>query len=211
MATWIAHLRIAEELARRNPDLDDDRFYVGNIGPDCGVPNADWSAFTPDTAVSHWKVSGTIDADGFRQAHLDAEPAGPRRLFYLGYWVHLVTDILWGEFLTEKKKTPAYAPLKEDRNFIWTIKKDWYGHDVLYLRAHPESVFFRRFAPIESFPNEYLDYYPADAFSRQIQYITGYYLNYAEPLDRPFPFLSLQEMDDFVAGAADQLATRLRQ
>lgn len=209
MATWIAHLRIAEALAQRIPALDDDRFYVGNIGPDCGVPNADWSAFTPDTAVSHWKASGTIDADGFRHAHLDREPAGPRRLFYLGYWTHLITDVLWGEFLHDKKKTPAYAPLAHDKQFIWTIKKDWYGLDVLYLRSHPESVFYRRFVPIETFPNDYLDYYPAEAFTRQIRYISGYYLNYCETLDRPFPYLSSQEMDDFVTEAVDHLARRL--
>ena len=48
MASWMVHLRVADKLLSRIRFLDPVAFVVGNIAPDSGVPNADWSAFTPD-------------------------------------------------------------------------------------------------------------------------------------------------------------------
>jgi len=49
MATWITHMRIAEHFMKRYKELNNAIFLVGNLGPDCGVPNEDWSIFTPET------------------------------------------------------------------------------------------------------------------------------------------------------------------
>lgn len=46
MATWIAHLRIAENILRNGRGLDKTAFVSGNIAPDAGVPNEDWSIFS---------------------------------------------------------------------------------------------------------------------------------------------------------------------
>ncbi|MDE7212555.1 MAG: hypothetical protein K2O03_14080, partial [Lachnospiraceae bacterium] len=43
-------------------------FIFGNIAPDSGVPNADWSAFTPSSDISHFR---TTDADGRKEIHLE--------------------------------------------------------------------------------------------------------------------------------------------
>ncbi|MFN8421221.1 MAG: hypothetical protein U0528_18555 [Anaerolineae bacterium] len=47
MTTWIGHLRIAEQLLVENTALDEVAFTLGNLGPDSGKPNADWSRFDP--------------------------------------------------------------------------------------------------------------------------------------------------------------------
>ena len=50
MASWMIHLRIADKLLDRIPGLSPIEFIMGNMAPDSGVPNADWSAFSPSTA-----------------------------------------------------------------------------------------------------------------------------------------------------------------
>ena len=56
MASWMVHLRVAESLLSKIANLSETEFIVGNIAPDSGVPNEDWSVFTPNTTVSHFKV-----------------------------------------------------------------------------------------------------------------------------------------------------------
>ncbi len=69
MASWMVHLRIADMLLDRVKDLDEAFFVVGNIAPDSGAPNENWSAFTPSGDVSHIKPKGTdkrnIDIDRY--------------------------------------------------------------------------------------------------------------------------------------------------
>ncbi len=55
MATWIAHLRIAEKLLNKGYNFEPKAFVVGNIGPDSGVPNEDWSSFNPPKKITHWQ------------------------------------------------------------------------------------------------------------------------------------------------------------
>ena len=56
MASWMVHLRIADKLLDQIPGLSPTEFIVGNIAPDSGVPIADWSAFSPPTKISHFKI-----------------------------------------------------------------------------------------------------------------------------------------------------------
>lgn len=179
--------------------LNNTKFLVGNIAPDCGVPNEDWSRFTPDKAVTHWwSKDGTfIELEDFKNKYLNEE--GANLPFYLGYYFHLITDIAWSALYDQKKIEPIYAEgIQNDKNFIWTAKKDWYGQDHLFLQRNPDFVFFRMFAKIDAFENAYFDFYPANAFTRQIQYITNFYLSANEDPERPFPYLSETEMNDFV-------------
>lgn len=207
MATWMAHIRIAEYFMANNPSLNNEAFLVGNIGPDCGVPNEDWSEFTPDPSITHWKTGeskSTIDAESFRREYLQSKDE--KYPFYLGYYFHLLTDIEWVKLYEQKQQEPLYSEgLNKDKNFIWTIKKDWYGQDHIYLQEHKESVFYTMFSKIDEFPNLYFDFYPDNAFIRQIKHITKFYLEAEENADREFPFLSKDEMNNFVYGTINLL------
>jgi len=61
-------------------------------------------------------------------------------------------------------------------------------------------VFFTKFSKIDEFPNIYFDFYPDNAFIRQIKYITNWYLSEFEKENpnRQFPYLSKDEMNRFV-------------
>lgn len=66
MATWIAHLRIAENILKKGYGFEPKAFAVGNIGPDSGVPNEDWSNFDPPKKITHWMGEDKkINAQGF--------------------------------------------------------------------------------------------------------------------------------------------------
>lgn len=199
MATWITHMRIAEYFMQKNEFLNNIAFLVGNIGPDCGVPNEDWTEYTPGKEITHWKgKDGVVRLGDFREQYLQ-NPEDPRYAFYLGYYCHLLTDIAWAAFFREKKKEPVYREVFEKEKNPWRmIKKDWYGQDHVYLKHHPDSVFFEKFAPIESFENIYFDFYPPHAFTRQIRYITDFYVNAKEDENRIFPYLSVQETENFL-------------
>lgn len=210
MATWGLHLRMAEELLKKGYDLDEGMFAVGNIGPDCGKPNEDWSAFDPPSHVSHWSIpgkgKGTIQAEKFYQAHL-TQPIEDHKekSFLIGYYVHLLTDLAFIRLFRKKRDNdPLYAPLSEDGKFIWTIKEDWYDLDHLWFRDNPESLYHRVFQEIKDVPH-YLDYYPEDAIIRQVNYITEYYQNPSDNLDREYRYLSADEMNDFMRVSVQEI------
>lgn len=213
MATWIAHLRVAEKLLEKFPSLDTKAFLVGNIGPDSGVPNEDWSQFTPPKVISHWyDTDSKIDPEDFKSKYLSdmSGYSDIAKSFYIGYYVHLLCDVCWGIMLRKKLEEPLYKDnLEKDPKFIWVIKEDWYGHDHLYLRGSKDNVFHKEFMHIKEFPNTYFDFFPPEAFTRQINYITGYYLNFNENLDREFPYLSLEEMNTYVEDARKMSADAL--
>ena len=77
MASWMIHLRIADRLLYELGELDETAFIMGNIAPDSGVPNEDWSQFTPPKAISHFKTKSDdelfFDIDKFRAEYFNDE------------------------------------------------------------------------------------------------------------------------------------------
>jgi len=215
MATWIVHLRLAEALLARIPGLDEALFAVGNIAPDSGVPDAKWEHFDPPPKVTHFQRGEGVHracADlEFQRDHLaDVDPqADPGRYsFLLGYFFHLLTDNLWSERVGRPTQARFAAQFDADRDFIWEVKKDWYGLDFIYLRDHPESLFQRVFLGC-AYDRDYLDFLPAQAIQRNVAYIQEYYqrrdAEIEERFQRPYVYLSRQEMDEFVNEAARRL------
>jgi hypothetical protein len=202
MATWIVHLRVAENILNKGYSFDSEAFVAGNIGPDSGVPNEDWSNFDPPKKITHWVgEDNKINAQDFWDKYLgnkETEESEGALSFKIGYFVHLLTDIEWSKLLDEKKKDPLYKEgLEKDNSFIWTIKKDWYGLDYLYLEKNTSSIFHRLFRNIKSVP-DYLDYFPQGAFERQMKYITDFYLGENNETKDNFIYLSEEEMNDFI-------------
>ncbi|MFD3158759.1 zinc dependent phospholipase C family protein (plasmid) [Haloimpatiens sp. FM7330] len=209
MATWITHLRIAENILNLGFKFDEKAFVVGNIGPDSGVPNEDWSNFDPPKKVTHWQGEDhKIKAVEFWDKYLnnaDIKNDIETYSFYMGYYVHLLTDIEWSKLFNKKKQTLLYKNgLDKDKNFIWTIKKDWYGLDYIYLSKNPNCIFHTCFKNINEVP-DYLDYFPHKAFERQVKYITDFYLGENEETKENFIYLTEKEMDNFVEQSTDTI------
>lgn len=209
MATWIAHIRVAENILMKGYNLERIPFLIGNIGPDSGVPNEDCSSFDPPKRITHWMDdTKKFDVEGFWNKYIEKNEIKEdkeRISFLLGYYVHLLTDMYWSKTYNEKKKLSLYKEgLEKDHNFIWTIKKDWYGLDFLYLSKYPESIFFTDFINVKTVP-DYLDYFPKGAFEKQVKYISEFYLGENEETKENFIYLIEAEMDKFIVETSKEI------
>ena len=205
MASWMVHLRVADKLMGKIRFVSPTEFIVGNIAPDSGVPNADWSVFTPSTTVSHFKTEKGQKAgpDAFAQKYflpyMQERYDAKAYSFYLGYLVHLLTDVEWSKNVVHPALEKFSEECAADRNgLIWKMKEDWYDLDFRFLRDHPDFRAFRIYAEAEGFQNEFMEEFCPDAFDNRRGYITGFYGQQKENLDREYPYLSEAEMDAFV-------------
>jgi hypothetical protein len=217
MASWIVHLRVAENLLREVPALDESQFAVGNIAPDSGIPDEKWENFSLHR-LSHWVHRchrSCRDLDLYRQylQPLDPAPDVNENSFLWGYFFHLLTDNLWTIQIGRPTHEHHAAQFDADKNFIWEVKKDWYGLDFLYLREHPDNLFSRVFlhADYEGSDHEFM---PAEAIRQRVAYIKQYYQRaddqIREMCARPFIYLSKNEMDFFVKETSERMSTIYR-
>ena len=207
MASWMIHLRVADLLMDRILGLDETAFVMGNIAPDSGVPNADWSVYSPPKAVSHYKTrSGDetfFDIGRFLSEYFTAEQIrsySQREFsFFLGYYVHLLTDVDWTLNIYRPMIAEYVEKRGEEKNaFIWKMKQDWYDLDFRYLKEHPDFRAFNIYEQASGFLNEYLDIFSKDAFDNRREYICGFYRGQHGELYRDYPFLNPVQADAFV-------------
>ena len=161
MATWLTHLRVAERVSGKINISDRSLFFAGSVAPD--------SDLLPDT--SHWcnnANKATCDAQSFYSKHISDNLHTEDKDFYLGYYIHLLTDILW-----HKQKN---MPLKhESKDSIRAIKQKWRNADVSFL------VDCRDFKPLtemkytlectDKYDKRWLDYYSAGQVKKLIDTI----------------------------------------
>lgn len=218
MASWMIHLRVADRLLDTIPGLDATAFVMGNIAPDSGVPNDDWTAYAPTKEVSHYKTRPDdetfFDLEGFRAAYLTADRirAYSRRAFsfFLGYYVHLLTDVDWTLGIYRPMIAEYVEKRGEDKlSFIRKMKRDWYDLDFRYLEEHPDFRAFRLYEQAVGFPNDFMDIFNRDAFDSRRVYICGFYRGGHGELYRTYPFLAPEQADAFVEETADSLPAAL--
>ncbi|MBD5493476.1 MAG: hypothetical protein HDR12_03590 [Lachnospiraceae bacterium] len=215
MASWIIHLRVAQQLYQQLKIEQIDTFILGNIAPDSGVPTEDGSGFIPDAAVSHFR---SLDENGIKDIHEDQfirqyfTPA--HRLsyskkedtFFLGYLTHLLTDKIWAREIAYSAKDKLNALFNSNREMFWqTIKKDWYDLDFMYLKSTPSFEAFRIYREIKDIKNTYIDFFSENAFEERRQFILDFYTNGAANIVEHDTYLSKAELDRFVNSAADEI------
>lgn len=214
MATWIAHLRIAENLLERIPDLDPGQFSIGNVAPDSGIPDKNWEKFNPPPKVTHFKRSKSVHKDiadlDFYRGYLAEVPTNdiPRFSFRLGYFFHLITDNLWTLEVGRPTSERWAEQFEADRKFIWEVKEDWYGLDQIYVREFPDCLFWRVFLHAEPDSAD-LDFLPPEALPHQLKHIKAFYQRDDEEIrtliSRPMIYLSKSEMDQFVEKTTERI------
>ena len=213
MASWMAHLRIADKLLDEIGNLPQRHFIVGNIAPDSGEPvDGNWSVFTPSTDISHWKSEGlprSERAGKFKDLHLAVVGDNDSTTFYLGYYTHLLTDFIWSRDIFLPQQEQYAKEFEQDPKFIWQIKRDMYDLDHLYYKEHPNFRAFDIYAGVSVFPNKYLDYFSEGAFEKKIEYITNFYKNFNGDLDREYPYFTKVNMDRFVECATEEIRPRI--
>jgi Zinc dependent phospholipase C len=212
MGTWISHLRIAENLLSHFPGLDKVTFTFGNLSPDSGIPNADWTQFDPPKETTHFLQKGQ-DEDEIHDlmfyqkylANIKSEDDIKLYSFRLGYFFHLICDIMWARRIGVATK----RDFKElfDRNFkeaVGIVKDDWYGLDQLYVRDHPESNFWNVIMK-NSDPPSYLPFIKNEALHPQYQHIRKFYSEQEDKwfLSIPYQYLNEITMSRIVGESTD--------
>jgi len=211
MATWGAHMRIAENILSKHPIYDIHKFTVGNLAPDCNKPNEDWSEFDPPKKITHWiDENNKIIPEDFYQRYLGKTYDDYKLYsFLIGYYVHLLTDVEFEKALSVRMESPEYAMLKVDKNFIWEIKKDWYDLDFKYFNDNRNNIFNNIVQYIDEFP-DYLDYFPEYSIINKLEYIINFYKSENSNFNRKYKYLTELEMNNFVDNASNQIIEVLR-
>lgn len=212
MASWMVHLRVADKLLDLIPDISPVAFIVGNLAPDSGIPNDDNVTFTPDISVSHFGVkSGKDNADAFVSKYFTPTQrigySEDAYAFYLGYLTHLLTDLLWAQQIARpsfRQFLGGEPPYPTES--IRPIKDDWYDLDRKYLRDRPGFRAFRAYLGAVGFRNCFMEEFSEDAFENRRQYITDFYLQPADGLDRAYPYLTESRMNAFVDGSVREIS-----
>ncbi len=215
MASWMVHLRIANYLIYHFPKLSEPEFIVGNLAPDSGVPNADWSDYSPSSVISHFKENigegrKSICIDKFLSSYFTKEIqkkySREEFSFFLGYLSHLLTDILWVKNVFPiciSKSPEEYA--SDPKGIIWKWKRDFFDLDALYLLRNPGFRAFNIYESAVGFENKYMDIFPSDAFDKKREYIVSFYKVERKDLCRDYFYLNEKEMSDFVTLAAQRV------
>lgn len=207
-------MRVAEKVLNLMPGLDEVTFTFGSLAPDSGIPNEDWTEFDPPKEVTHFLQKGqgedAIHDLLFYERYLaEIEPESDRKAysFRLGYFFHLICDIMWAKRIVAATKHQFKTLFDEDRNkAVSTVKGDWYGLDQLYVRDHPQHSFWRVIMPNLD-PPSYLPFIQEQALHHQYNYIRKFY---SEPDDQwflslPYRYLNQETMTRMVNDSVEAI------
>jgi hypothetical protein len=207
MASWMIHFRVADGIKDSIKNVDIEKFIVGNIAPDCGELGEDGRTLNPPKYITHWKNPQSRQEslkDEFFLKYLADGEMSSYRSFYLGYYVHLLTDILWKEIIYIPTKEKYLDKFDNVDKLNIKVKADWSDIDHMFLRDNDFAT-YKIFSQIKCFPNLYFNYYSSKAIESKIIKISSYYTNSSENLDREYPFLNKEQADDFVVQAVTKI------
>ncbi len=211
MAPWIAHLRLAEALLVALPHLDEIAFAYGNIAPDSGKPNIDWTVYDPPKEVTHFLRRGDSedkihDLKFYRSYLADIRPEDDLAdfSFRLGYFAHLLSDSLWSRRLNITYKQLYPELVDNPTSPMWqTLKRDWFDLDFCYLRDHPNCLFWHVIMTTPD-PPAYLPFVSQEGLTHSLDHIRRFYStpNAQHNIDHAYIYLNETTMQRYIEDTA---------
>ncbi len=203
MATWVVHFRIAEYFLNAL-DVSATEFVAGNVAPDCGYGEKDsMGEFVPPPSVTHWTPTGRkrdCKVDDFCTEYLIGKDCSkPDYSFYLGYYVHLMTDILWSERIYLPTRGKYSEEFENDPGFLKVVKRDWNDLDFKFLYEHPDFKAYEIICSIEKV-KDYLPYYEENQLTVQTKFIANFYEEQRD-VEHKYKYLSEKDVDEFIKNA----------
>lgn len=206
----MSHLRIAENIFQSVNHLNLEYLLIGSIAPDCQVPDDIQQKSKQNPINSHYKLSKTnkkkiSDLIFYREYIESLDLIYPNQLrfsFLIGYFFHLVADNLWETMVG----SPTYQKFKSDfdsnPDFIWDVKRDWYGIDFEYAQEKENLIFWKEFESCK-YKDDFLDFMPKATVIENIKRISNFYNNKTNVLEnwikeRPNKYLSKLEMNQYI-------------
>ena len=193
-----------------------EEFVIGNIAPDCGYGKKDSvGEFVPPPRITHWSPSGKkrdCRYKDFLDTYLkEADRNAPDYSFYLGYYVHLLTDIIWSCMIFKPTLKAYESEFNADRDFIHTVKRDWNDLDFKYLSLHPDLAPYHILDGVHEV-KDYLPYYDKGQLTVQSRFVVDFYKNGfgAHNFNREFTYLTPAVIDNFILCATELIEKDLR-
>lgn len=212
MATWGAHLRVAAQLLDKIDKKHHREFVIGSVAPDCGYGEKDsFGEFDPPPSVTHWSPSGMKRDCRYKDFYTEylTGPKNDDYWFYLGYYIHLLTDIMWSVTMYAPTRIKFAAEYKKNPEFLKVIKRDWNDIDVKYLSElskHPILDILKNAGDIK----DYLPYYEHGQLTKQVGFIVSYYDNYSGTYNRTFEYTKPEDIQNFVDCASELVSLILK-
>lgn len=174
MATWIAHLQLADNLLKYGFDLEIKPFLIGSLAPDAGYLNTQ-NSWYPSKKITHFfdDENQNIQPEDFYYQYIHQQThSADTYAFLMGYYAHLLADVEWiGNVWRPFKHTyPSLGQnIENDTDFAYQFKQlEWFGHDFLYLKQNPDYEAFKLIEEVQSLPN-YLDFLPSEMLATWLQ------------------------------------------
>lgn len=113
---------------------------------------------------------------------------------------------MWVSQIVRPSKDRFKSLYEEDiTKWRWTLKRDWYDLDFLFIKKNPEFRAFSIYKNAVGFENEYMNIFHKNAFDNRREYITNFYSADKDDLEREYTYLTENEMDRFVKESAEEL------
>ena len=212
MATWTVHLRIAQNFLDTLSFLDEKEFIAGSLAPDCGYKNIG-SGFTPPPTVTHFSDTGMkndCNYKAFAKEFLQNSKSKKEYSFYLGYYIHLLTDILWSFNIYMPTYDMYCADLKNNPEFIKKIKADWSLLDLKYYCANSSMSFFNILDNIKEIP-DYMPFYEEGQLLQQIKEIANLYQSHKnQEIKKSTKYISDEKVSKFIQLAHETISIDLK-
>lgn len=211
MATWMAHLRIADKLLDLFEFVEQPEFVMGNIAPDSGIPYG--TEYVPNKTTSHFMFKNsdgknTFGWQQFSEKYLSYDKIQSYNKkefsFYLGYLTHLLSDFKWIEVVHIPLKEKDGENYRKDKNAtVWKWKKDWYDLDHRFIRDNPDFRAFLIYKNTVDFNNTYLSFFSETAFDERRSFIVEFYSHFSDDLEREYIWLTEKIMKQYIEKAVE--------
>ena len=174
MATWVTHLRVSQRVLKNisHTEIDETAYYVGSIAPDSGKMVDDFT-YLPPKDVSHWKRENVSyeqrfeDNAQFYLTYGEKENDVKRRSFFLGYYVHILTDTIFvRDVIHPYMNGKGHDHWKAN---ITEIRGGWYEIDFRFMDKHHDFYPLQLLKNVDEFPNTYLDYFDYDDITERVK------------------------------------------
>lgn len=199
MASWLIHLRITDELLKVLNISNEEKFVVGSIAPDCGVPLPEGN-YNPPTKITHWggeNHKANIDYIGFYKDYVKYG-SPEKRDFYLGYFTHLITDYFWSHKVVRPLKARlGIESFSKNPELTKKIKDNWAELEMrfLYSKGRPKALDILK--RVDKFPNIYFDFYGTDTIQEKAKFIASCYDEPCHITD-DLSYMSEGELEEFI-------------
>lgn len=212
MASWLTHLRVAEKIKQKIPEIDFSYFIIGSIAPDSGIPDEKQRNYTPSKEITHCRhqkddsIIGMDDSvffDNYLRPEKIMTRSDSTRSFLWGYYFHLITDKLWlEEYFMPLKAQYESEPDNGGKDFVDFIREEMFSLDFEYLKEEGWELInqLRDFSGNINFFYEFDSDYIYECKDRIVDFYSGEPLN----LNRKYRYLTPKKIEDFVVKASEK-------